>query len=519
MADKAELDPDEHVRSAIDIIFDKFDDLGSAYSLFRYLVRNQIRLPFRKNKRDVTGDIEWRLAEYTTVYDMLKNPIYTGTYAYAWKKKYRKQAGRKDRTHNKYLPMEQWKVVLHDHLPAYITWERYEKNQERLRQNRSRPDSLGPPREGPTLLGGLVICGNCNGRMHVNYSSGETAYYHCNRYLRIATETMCHSVQTKCVDQLITQQIHVALEPASLELSLQVVEDTERERERQTAYFKRGLENARYKSQRAERQYMAVEPENRLVARTLEKHWEETLSDERNLQEEHERFLREQPTHLTSEEREHLLDLASDIPALWQSEQTMVKDRQEIIRCLVERVVLRPQGNSECVDVTIHWAGGFRSQHEIVHPVGRYEQLHDFDRIIARIVELRRHGLRSPIIADQLNTEGYSTAKMHQFTAAIVGSLLVRKDVRAQINNRQPGPNEWNIGDLAFELSMSIKKLKEWVSRSWASVIQRPACGPWILWADEGELARLRKLAACSHRGANKHPSYLTTPKQPVCGN
>lgn len=516
LGDKAELDPDEQVRSVIDSFFDKFDDLGSAYSLFRYLVRSQIRLPFRRSKRGVLGEIEWRLAGYTTVYDMLRNPTYAGTYAYGWKRTYRKRAVRRTTTRNKYLLMDEWKVVLHDHLPAYITWERYLKNQERLRQNRSRPDSPGPPRQGPTLLGGLVFCGNCDRRMHINYPSAEAARYHCNRYLTMATEAMCHGVQSKFIDELVAQQMLVALEPASLELSLQVVADVERERERQSKSFKQRLERARYQSQRAERQYMAVEPENRMVARTLEQRWEEALSKERELQEDYDRFLHEKPTRLTSEERERLLALASDIPSLWRSERTTMKDRQQIVRCLVERVVLSPQGNSELVDVTIHWAGGFQSQHEIVRPVGRYDQLHDFDQIIERIVELRREGYRSPQIAEQLNAQGYSSAKQRRFTAANVCKLAGREEVRAQINDRRPGPNQWKLGDLASQLEMPIKKLKAWVGRGWVNAVQRPVGGPWILWANDDELTRLRQLAACSHRGAHKHPPHLTTPKQPT---
>jgi DNA invertase Pin-like site-specific DNA recombinase len=517
---KVELDPDEQVRSAIHHFFDKFDDLGSAHSVYRDLVRTQTRLPFRRNKRDVQGQIDWRLPSYATVYDMLRNPIYAGTYAYGWKHKYRKRIAGRNRVRHKYLPMEEWKAVLPDHLPAYITWKRYLKNQERLRQNRSWPDSPGPPREGSTLLGGLVVCGNCDGRMYISCSSAEASYYHCNGYLKIETDTTCHAVQTKYIDELVAQQLLVALEPASLELSLQVVGDVERERKRQSECFQQALERARYECQRAERQYMAVEPENRLVARTLEQRWEEALSKERDLREEYDRFLREQPTRLTDEAREHLLSLASDVPALWKSEKTTMKDRQEIVRCLVEQVVLRPQGNSERVDVTIHWAGGFQSEHEVLRPVGRYEQLHDFDRIIAMVVDLRRRGLHSAEIADKLNAEGYSTAQMRPFNEGNVWALVGRKVVREQINDRRLGPHEWNVGDLASELSgMSTKKLKEWVRCGWATAVQRPVAGPWILWADEEELARLQELAACSASGVRRHPLDLTTPKQPSCGS
>lgn len=513
-ADKVEMDPDEQVRSAISRFFDKFDDCGSAYSMYRYLTRTQTQLPFRRDKRDMHGSIDWRLPSYATVYDMLRNPVYAGTYAYGWKHKYHKGLRRRNSHSHKYLPIDQWKAVLHGHLPAYITWDRYLKNQERLRQNRSRPDSLGPPREGATLLGGLVVCGNCEGRMYITCSSAEGSYYHCSRYLKMASDTVCHSVQTNCVDELVAQQLLVALEPASLELSLQVVDDVERERRDQVACFRQRLERARYESQRAERQYMAVEPENRLVARTLEERWEEALNNERDLSEEHERFLREHPTRVTNEEREQLLRLASDVPALWKSEQTAMKDRQQIARCLIERVVLQPQGNSERVDITVHWSGGFQSQHEIVRAVGRYEQLHNFDQIIATVIELRRQGFHSREIADKLNARGYSTAHMHPFNEGNVWALLGREEVREQIDRRRPDANEWHVGDLASKLGVSTKRLKDWVRRGRATAVQRPARGPWIIWADDDELARLQKLAGCSQSDASKHPPHPTAGKQ-----
>jgi hypothetical protein len=252
---------------------------------------------------------------------------------------------------------------------------------------------------------------------------------------------------------------------------------------------------------------MAVEPENRLVARTLEQRWEEALSKER-------------ARRLANEQREQLLSLASDVPALWKSDKTTMKDRQEIVRCLVEEVVLRPQADSECVDVTIHWAGGFQSEHEIVRPVGRYEQLHDFDRIITKVVELRRRGFHSGEIAETLNADGYATAQMRPFNEGNVWALLGRDVVRSQINDRRPGPNEWNVDDLASKLrGMSTKKLKGWVRGGWATAVQRPRRGPWILWADDDELARLQELAACSSIGVRRHPVHLTTPKQPPCGS
>ena len=154
-------------------------------------------------------------------------------------------------------------------------------------------------------------------------------------------------------------------------------------------HWEQRLERARYESERAARQYHAVDPENRLVARELERRWEQALRDQRRVEEDRDRYLRGQPPQLTADERAWITALASDIPALWRAPGTTPADRQAILRHLVERVVVTVQGGTEYTDVRIHWAGGFVSQHEILRPVRRYDQLRDWDRLMGRIAELR----------------------------------------------------------------------------------------------------------------------------------
>jgi hypothetical protein len=155
-----------------------------------------------------------------------------------------------------------------------------------------------------------------------------------------------------------------ALRPAALELSLAVTQDVERERERLNAHWQQRLERARYQAERAERQFHAVEPENRLVARTLERRWEEALQEQRRLEGEHARFQRAQPASLTEDERAQIRALAQDLPALWEAPTTTSMDRQRIIRFLVERVVVAVEGRSDRVTVRIEWVGGTTTTHE-----------------------------------------------------------------------------------------------------------------------------------------------------------
>ena len=163
--------------------------------------------------------------------------------------------------------------------------------------------------------------------------------------------------------------------PLTLELSLKAIEDVHQERERLHRHWKQRLERATYEAERAERQYQAVEPENRLVARSLERQWEEALRKRRDLQEEYDRFLKEQPPHLSEDQRARILALSSDLPALWNAPETTAADRKEIIRLVVERVVVHVRADDECGEVVISWRGGVTTRHEIVRPVSRYESL------------------------------------------------------------------------------------------------------------------------------------------------
>ena len=222
-------------------------------------------------------------------------------------------------------------------------------------------------------------------------------------------------------------QVLTALEPAALELSLMAADDLERERARLHQDRRQGLERARYEADRASRQYDAVEPENRLVARELERRWEEALKEQRRLLEDYARFSRDQPRGLSAGEREQIRARARDLPALWPHATTTAADRQRIVRLLVQEVVVMVRGESERVNVTIHWAGGFRSDHELVRPVQRYRQMADFDGLMDRIDELRAAGRTLAQVAEQLDREGFHPPKRSAtFTGAILAGLLAK---------------------------------------------------------------------------------------------
>lgn len=514
---EVDFDPDEQAREVVQLVFDKFEELGSIYGVFHWLIRNDIQMPIRARTGAKKGQLDWRRPSIPTLAQMLRHPIYAGAYAYGRRPTNPK---RKLSPANRYLPwvpMEQWKVLLKDRLPNYISWDQYLKNRERIKQNRNGPDSPGVPRSGAALLPGVLVCGNCGRHLQPSYHASGIAQYACNRQYVEATEPRCYGLAGQVIDELVSQQVLRALEPAAVQLSLQARADVERERQRLDKHWQQRRKRAGYEVELAERRYGAVDPDNRLVAATLEKRWEEALGQKRQVQEEYDRFLCATPPQLSVEEQTRIEALASDTPALWNAAGTTNADRKQMIRCVVQRVVVQVRCDSEFVDVTIRWVGDYESQHEIVRPVATYAQLRDFEQLMDRVVQLREAGQAAPQIAQRLNAEGFYPPKRNgQFTAPVIYQLLKR---RALIGNERShdellGIDEWWLTDLARKLKMSHLKLRDWASRGWLHSRKTPVQGRWILWADNDEVARLRKLLAQSRRGVNAYTSELKTPKE-----
>jgi hypothetical protein len=232
-------------------------------------------------------------------------------------------------------------------------------------------------------------------------------------------------VAGRVLDGDVVEQVLAALTPAGLEVSLRAAEDLQAEQDRLTGQWEQRLERARYLCRRAERQYQACEPENRLVARELERRWEQALTEVRQVEVEYDRFRRSRPAALTAEERAEILALATELPAVWPSPTTTPADRQRVIRCLVERVTATADRDTDTRSVAFRWAGGFESACDIRRPVARYDQLADFPALLARIEALWADGLLLAAVAERLNMEGFVPPKRAaRFTVPMLTRLL-----------------------------------------------------------------------------------------------
>ncbi|MFV2066969.1 MAG: recombinase family protein [Pirellulales bacterium] len=518
------LEPDEQAQSVIRLIFDEFDRRGSIRRVLRFLQDNDVKLPIRPHAGPNKGQLEWRPATPSVVYSVLTHPLYAGTYRFGHRQTdpRRKKPGQPD-AGRAVVPPEDYHALIPDHCPAYITRERFERNQRRILHNRFGRDTKGAPRNGQSLLTGILFCGRCGRRMSVFYHGVRNVLrYQCTTGIVDFRTSRCQSLSGQVLDELVAEKILAALEPAALELSLMAADDLENEQRRLDDNWRQRLERARFEADRARRQYQAVEPENRLVARELERQWEASLKDAQDLEKEYARFRQTHLSTLSDEQRRLIRSLSENLPTLWRASTTSCRDRQRIVRLLIERVEVTVQGTTEQVDASLHWSGGFASRHEVRRPVRCYEQTADYERLMDRIAELQSQGRSYAEIALRLNAEGFRPAKQaRKFCKTIVGRLAnkLRGDgaaVRKTNRSTQLKENEWTINDLAERLDMPRTTLMSWIKRGWAHASrQLPGHrGRILCWANADELDRLRQLRRTKrHFGDPPLPKELTTPR------
>ena len=495
-------DPDEQAQTTIEMVFDLFRRYGTLNAVLQHLVKNSIQMPRRDRCGPSKGELKWVRPNRQTLSNMLRNPIYAGAYVY----------GRRPTDHRKKRPGHpssgrtvakpaEWEVLLKDRLPAYIAWEQFEKNLRQLESNTIQ--GAGAPRNGPSLLSGLIICGRCGMKMATQYSNnGKGLRYNCSRLLVDYGGEFCQSLAGKPLDELTTKLVFEALKPAALEISLKIAENIEVERRQMQNHWEKKLERSRYNAERAFRQYSVVEPENRLVARELERQWEASLVAEEELKMEYERFLSQQPSILTTEERESIRALAIDIPKIWNAPTTTASERQLIVRQLIERITVTVQGESEKVDVVFRWAGGHETSTTLIRPVGRLDQLSYYNELLNRVVALKNQKKDLRTIAGILNEEGWRPAKRRNtFNNYMVQSLLSRRGLRGSNKKRvsdniEKKKDEWTLYEFSHKLGMPQATVYAWIRKGKLEARQTwiGRNSFWLIKADKAEISRVQAL-------------------------
>ena len=325
------FDPDEQVQQAVHLLFSTFEEVGAALGIVQYFARNQLSFPTRLYGGSRAGQLLWRPLGHGRVLAILHNPAYAGTYVYGRTKTRtialpHEEPRVKGRTRP--VAVEDWPCVLHDHHPGYITWEQFQRNQLRLTENCTAPhqEHRGAIRQGAALLQGLVLCGRCGRRMTIRYmSEGKIPLYECNQLHKQLGEKSCQSLRGDRIDEAVARVLLEAMQPAELEVSMAAIEQMAEQARRVDRQWELMVERARYQAELARRRFLAVDPENRLVGRTLEREWEAKLAEVERLERESAIRPAASVRLVDPAERARILALAQDLPACGKPRRQLMR--------------------------------------------------------------------------------------------------------------------------------------------------------------------------------------------------
>ena len=499
------LDPDEQVQQALRLVFDTFERVVAALGVVQYFAENQLHFPCRHHGGSRDGQLSWRPLDHGRVLAILHNPTYTGTYVYG-----------RTRTRDVVLPGEEprikrrtrrvvaedWPFVLHDHHPGYLSWEQFQRNQRRLLDNCTvdHQERRGAHREGAALLQGLVLCGRCGRRMTIrDMDDGKIPLYECNQLHKQRGEKTCQSLRGDRIDEAVARVFLEAMRPAQLEVSMAAIDQISEQARKADRQWELMVERARYEAELARRRFQAVDPENRLVARILERDWEAKLVEVERL----ERESAARPTLATRlvdpAERARILALAQDLPALWQAATTTQVERKQLLGFLIKDACLTRAETT--IGVAIRWRTEACTALNVPRPKRSCDARRTGPAALVRLRALAADTSDSQI-ARILTREGFRSGTCRPFTTNIVKQLRYSYSIASGCPDR-PGScadgyradGRCSASVAAGLLNVTVSTIADWCQSGVVDGLQSTSHGPWWIRLTPETIARLRKPA------------------------
>ncbi len=411
-------DPDRQVQDRLGYVFTLFRRLGVARQVLMALQAEHLQLPVRCWGGPQHGQLQWHVPTYRAVVRLLRNPAYAGAYVYGeWRYEGTPRNPKTGKAQGRPQPLADWPVCIQAHHEGYITWEDYLTNRQRLHQNGFRATTPGAPREGAALLQGLVWCGCCGAKMSVNsYSIHERRRpsYLCTRAYYEGAHHTCQSMTSQPIDELVVSLFFNALAPEQLKIASQAIEQLEQDYRALQHQWEQQLAQARYEVLLAQRQYDAVDPDNRLVAAELERRWNDKLAALQQLETAYGEALRQARFSVSPEEKRAMTQLAQDLPAVWNAPTTTDQERKQLLRYVLAEVQLDGVSTPGKIDIRITWRSGAVTPHQIDRiKVGAWAPRTD-----AQVIErIRAWAPIHPVaeIVVRLNQEGWRSAQGRVF--------------------------------------------------------------------------------------------------------
>jgi DNA invertase Pin-like site-specific DNA recombinase len=488
--------PDEAVTGALRTVFERFAEFGSARRVWLWFRSEGLSFPLQTMPAGMPGPIRWVAPTYHALHQVLTNPVYAGAYTYG-KTRHERYVDENGavRKRIRHLPMDQWSVLIQDHHPGFIDWVTFQTNQARLDSNtRPKPHQAGGAvREGSALLQGLATCGHCGRRLHVHYRGRNSAPgYHCaGKDLVNGRGVYCLNVGGMVIEQAVANAFLEAVTPAAVEATMLSVQQLQANHDAALSQWRLEVERTRYEAHRADRRYRNVEPENRLVARGLETEWENRLRDLAAAEAELRRREQQRPNPIGPEQLKRIQMLGSDIRQVWTAPAITDRDRKELLRTLLEEVILNLKRAEGHAHLTLRWRGGAITVLDV--PVPRFKPMGprtDEDTISL----LRRLAALYPdeVIAGIFNRQDRKTATGERFTANQVGSLRRYRNIpRFQPSAEPPTGELVSIRKAAHILGMNTSSIHRWLADGFIAAEQVTPGAPWQIRITDELRARI----------------------------
>jgi DNA invertase Pin-like site-specific DNA recombinase len=493
---KTVLDPDEAVQEAIRLVFSLFEELGSGLAVVSTFAEHHLRFPTRSWGGGQADELSWGPLTHGRVLSVLHSPLYAGAYVYGRTKFRRKtlpgeEPRIKGRTRR--LPQEEWPIVRLDAHPGYINWEHFLRNQRRLDDNRTwrAEDHRGAVREGASLLQGIVLCGSCGRRMSIRYQrDGSLLVYECNQaHTQLATK-VCQTIRGDRIDQAVAQCYLEAIQPAHLEVALSALDHIEVRARQVEQQWQRQIERVQYEADLARRRYRVVDPDNRLVARSLEREWNEKLAEVDRLEREYAMLPKQAAFLLTAAQREQIRALSHDLPTIWHAPTTTSAQRKQLLRWLIKDVTLSKRGN--VIVIAIRW----QTETLTTLSIPRYQQSWELRQTSLQVVEQVRAlapTCTDAQIATLLNEEGKIAGMGGSFTASKIEWIRYAYHIPLDCPERpsaaptgQRGDGRYSAKAASELLNVDVSTIAHWCKTGELESIRTMPLGPrWITLTPE----------------------------------
>jgi DNA invertase Pin-like site-specific DNA recombinase len=496
---RLEKNPDRRVQEAIVLIFRKFCELGTLRQTLLWFLEHDLQLP----AHNARGELFWRRPSYRALHHLITNPAYGGAYAYGKTEHVVHYESGEPRHRSRRKPREHWLALIPRAHEGYVSWEEFERIQQSIRENVMSSEQPGAPKQGSSLLAGLLRCGRCGRKLTVRYtgSQHEVLRYACHRGWLDHGEPRCVAFGGVPVDDTISKQVLQAVQPVSIEAAVMASEEQAQQQEDVLEALRRDLEAASYAARRAQRQYDAADPENRLVAGELERRWNEALQRVQEI----EARIEAQGAHCRepSATPAEFAGLAGHLDLVWNDPRTDASLKKRIVRMLIQEVIADVDSDAGEIKLVIHWKGGVHTEVRVPRRRRGYNNGHT-DKTLIEAVALLARICTDDVIAGILNRNGHKTGRGNRWSRERVTALRSHHRIACHSPERQEAEGWMNLTDAAALLGVSPRTVRLAVDAGELHADHPLSEGPWIFNRRELMSNAAQRLSERAHRGGRR---------------